>query len=669
MEPKTYTDSALCDALKNAILKRKEQVDIIDKLWTVRKPTFFYDPSQDIELLDEFLKNQKKYKRMLKRAVKEIVGQRHKFVYAADELDFINSLRIKFTDSKAIKMSEWGSDYEGVPISTECVVISTGKEQTYTKSAIVKCQGCSNQAELYIDPFTNKLSKPPKCPKEDCSYYKLPMRINPDEYETGPYKLIEIQEPMDEAKHGSPRAFTAEIKDGDVTETFIGQRKKIVAAFTSVLGENSINDILIKCFSVNDATDDYISKATDEEIKMFKEWVKDPTFIQLKLCRSVAPEIYDEVLAKEVMILCVAGGTRVDSLRGDINGLLIGNPSVGKSKLLRFVVKMIQKSAFVNCATASGAGITIAYDDKIKAPRIGPMALCDEGILAMDELGKLRKEDLKYSLESMEDGTIHYDKGGFDIWVNARTPIIAGANPKYDYYDFSHNIIENINLIGPLLSRFDIIINMIRDNNEDTTKKRMQHIDEFRELGEKKFVEKHGLIPSSMLIKYFTYIRGLRPKMSKEASLLRQEFYERIRKIQQAKGSIRIDERFYESLYRMATAIAKLLISDTVTADHMQLAIDIKKESLQTFKMNVSEGETTLNMQEEATSMEGAFRHCVQEVQAKMQKELVSYDGIIEEMVKRYPRYWNSESNADKFFGEMENDKIILKTTHGEYYL
>lgn len=667
MESKTYTDSALCDALKSVISKRPEQIAIIDKLWTIPHPSFFYDPSKDTELLDEFLTSQPRYKRMLKRAILEITKQRHHFFDVKDETEYINSIKIKFTDSKQVKMGEWGPKYEGVPIATECIIISPGKEQTYTKSAMAKCPGCSDHQPLEVDPYSHKLQKPRRCSNEECSFFKKDLQIDKKSFESGEYKLIQIQEPMDEAKHGAPISYIAEIKDGDVRDTFIGQRKKIIAAFTSVIGEDGINDILIKTFSVNEATDDYIVKATDAEIKTFKQWVQDKTFLEGKLCPSIAPEIYDETLAKLTAALCVTRGTKVDSLSGDIHGLLIGNPAVGKSKILRFVVKMLQKSAYVNGATASGAGITIAYDDKIKGPRIGPLPLCDGGIMALDEIGKLRKEDLKYTLESMSDGTIHYDKGGFDIWTNARTPILAGANPKYDYYDFGHSIVDNINLIGPLISRFDIIINIIRIMDDKNTKARMNHIDDFRELGEEEFVRKYKLIPSKLLIKYFTYVRALKPKMTKEASKKRQEFFTRIQKIQQAKGSLPIDERFYEGLYRISTAIAKLLLSETVTVDHMQKAIDIQRDALATFKMILAEGDTAFNMQEEATTKEGALKHCVKEVQAKQQEEYVSYDDIIEEMRSRYPKLFPSENAANDYFEKVE-EEVLLKNNR-KYYL
>ena len=373
-------------------------------------------------------------------------------------------------------------------------------------------------------------------------------------------------------------------------------------------------------------------------------------------------------MAKICVGIGCAGGIKKGRLRGDINVLLIGDPSTGKSKILDSVPRVIIKSAFINCATASGAGITIAYDDKLKAPRIGVIPMCHEGVVAMDEMGKLRKEDLKYTQESMEEGRIHYDKGGFDLLAPAETTIIAGANPKHDYYDPDFSIVDNINLTGPIVSRFDIKLNIVMDKNSNTVAAKLKHIDEFREMGEDRFVEKYELIPNSMLLKYFTYIRKQKPKMTDEASKLRQGFFIQILELQQERGSLPIDTRFYEGLYRMGTAIARMHLSKTVTAKHMQMAIDIQKEALETFGMNIAKGDPALSTQLDATNREGAFKHAVKECQSKAQDEFVEDDKIIEEMVSRYKNFFPHEDIAWSYFEKMETNKIILKKK-GKYHL
>lgn len=666
--PGNYTSSWRRDYIVNYIKNHRELLDIVYSFRVYPNGTFLFDPSQDPILSDLFLDEPKAFESAVKHAVLWIMEESE-----TDDMKTIlyrfRNFKVRFTDaSKQIKMADWNSDYENIPISTECLVVEMKKLKTYTKHADAFCRGCKKRVNLEVNLYTHQLSKPPKCYDEKCELYKVEMQIDKETFKSGDMRTITIQEPMEEAKHGSPIIYQAEIFDDDVKNTYIGQRKRIVGTFTSYITGEEANDILIKTISLNDVNDDSRLKITDSDITTFKEWLKNKNFLYSLLSRSLAPEIYNEPLAKMALAICTAGGTRIDRLRGDINGFLVGNPSTGKSKIIDYVLKIYPKSSVVNAATASGAGITIAYDDKIKGPRVGPVPLCSGGIVGIDEMGHLRREDTKYLLQSMEDGKIKYDKGGYDFMVPAETTIFGGANPKYDYYDFGHSIVENINLPGPIISRFDIKVNMIPAQSNTNIDAKLQHIDEFRDLGEKKFIEKHDLISSNMLMKYFTYVKKLEPKMTDAASSARRLWYNEILTIQQKTGSMPIDTRFYESLYRMATAIAKLFLSDTVTEEHMNIATKFQKEALETFGMNVSKGETQFNLQQEATSKEGAFKHAVQEVQGKQQDEYVDDEDIVKEMRQRYGNFFPNEDEAWNYFQKMDDLKIILKKK-GKYYL
>ena len=665
--PKSYTESWLRDYIRDYINKNQDLRDVLYSFRAYPNGIFLINPTRDPTLLDCFVDDSHKFQHELKQAVIQFFTSCSGESMEKTVIKFRN-FKVKITEGVKIKMSSWGPHLQNTPISTECVVVSMGKEQTYTKKANAKCLSCGHFSELFINPFTHEMQHPPNCGNENCHDYKKEMFVDEQSFETGPYKSITIQEPMEEAKHGSPVVYQCEIKDEAVRETFIGQRKKLVGTFTSYIDPKGVNDILIKAISVNDATDEGIAIASDDDILKFKEWVKEPDFLPGLFARSFSPEIYNETLAKICVGIGCAGGLKKGRLRGDINVLLIGDPSTGKSKILDYIPRVIVKSAFINCATASGAGITIAYDDKIKAPRIGVIPMCHLGVAALDELGKLRKEDLKYTQESMEEGRIHYDKGGFDMMTPAETTIIAGANPKHDYYDSDFSIVDNINLTGPVISRFDIKLNILMDRNPNTVAAKIKHIDEFREIGETAFVEKHDLIPTSMLLKYFTYIRKLKPEMTKEASNMRREFYLEILELQQKRGSLPIDTRFYEGLYRMSTAVARMHLAKFVTEKHMKIAIDIQKEALETFYMNIAKGDSTFNLQIDATNKEGAFKHAVKECQAKAQEEFVEDDKIIEEMCSRYKNFFASEDQAWSYFEKMEINKIILKKK-GKYYL
>jgi len=667
VEPKEYTDSAMSDKIKKYLESKRDLRETIYGFAAFPRGTFLFDPTPVELFMDWYLYDDQLFMSCLRRAVMEII---HSIATTQwEELrPVLQDLKIKISDSKKVKIHELGPKFENTPVEFEAVVIADGVEKTYTKRAPAYCPSCMQVFELAINFYTHQIEEPPRCMNEKCARYKQQMAILEREMVNGVLKTVTIQEPMEEAKHGAPITYKCEIKDEDIRTTFLGQRKKIIGAFTSyVSGKNSTHDILIKALAIHDVEAKDIAIATPSDINEFEQWVKEEDFLT-KLCDSFAPEIYQEHLAKTAVIIAIAGGNKIGRLRGDIHALLIGDPAVGKSKILEFITFVMEKTRYVNGATASGAGITIAYDDKIKAPRVGAIPLCSGGLVAIDEIARLRKEDLDKTLESMENGTIHYDKAGWTLDTNAMTTIVGGANPKNDYYDTVLSVVTNINLPGPLISRFDIIINMLIEKNTVKTINRLTHIDEFREIGEVEFLKKNNLFPKEKLLKYFTYIRKLEPKMSKEATAIRQQFFTDILELQQDMGSLPIDNRFYEGLYRMATALAKLELSETVTMKHMGKAIQIQKQALQTFGMDTGKGEMQLNVQEEASSKNAAFLHSFHDCMAKSQDEFVDDKAVVKDMAERYPKFFGNEDLAWIYFEKMHDNTLITKHK-GKYKL
>jgi replicative DNA helicase Mcm len=216
----------------------------------------------------------------------------------------------------------------------------------------------------------------------------------------------------------------------------------------------------------------------------------------------------------------------------------------------------------------------------------GALVLADKGIACIDEMDKMRPEDRVAIHEAMEQHTVSVAKGGIVATLNARTAVLAAANPSLGRYEPNRTVAENISLPVTILSRFDLIF-VLRDvPNKEADGKMSRHILEIHRRG---ISPVEAQVDSEFLRKYISYAKGVKPELSEEALKRLSDFYLAMRSASESEGSpVAITARQLESLVRVAEARARVALRGTVSAEDAEAAIAIMKRSLEEVGIDMS---------------------------------------------------------------------------------
>ena len=684
-----FSKSALSDGVKEFLKQHKDKqgsfnyVEQIDQMMPKSARYIVVDYNDLVshpQIESKFNENPDEILAAFARAIKEILQERFP-QYATKIKEEIRARIVNYPVQRSLR--QINAEIINKMTSVSGMVVRSSEVKPLAKEITYKC---SNDHEFHITlekgmtvPPLYRCGIDPKCTSKDFT-------IQPDKSRFIDFQIARLQELPEDLPPGQlPHYVDVTIKQDLVDnarpgdriiltgivrieqEYFVGARSTS-GLYRLRIDGNNIEFLGGRGPKTSRKTER--EEVSPEEEKIIKSLSENPD-IYNRLVDSFAPHIQGHTLIKEAILLLIVGSTQRllqdgTKIRGDINIFLVGDPGTAKSEMLKFCARIAPRGLYTSGRGSTAAGLTAAVvRDKsgIMMLEAGAVVLGDQGLVCIDEFDKMKPEDRSALHEVMEQQSASIAKGGIVATLNARTSILAAANPMYGKYDPFKNITENVNLPIPLLTRFDLIF-VVRDiPSKEKDSRIAKHIINLYTPGGN---DTRSLIDSDILTKYLSYSKRINPVLTKEAEDKILAYYMKMRNVE-SEEMITVTPRQLEGLIRLATARARLLMKDQVEAEDAERAIFLIESMLRDAGVDVNTGKVDLGVLQGRAHSEVSKMQLFMDVLKSLEgdnKMAVEERLFVKELVKSGKF---TEEEARNYLRRMLREASIYESKPGHY--
>ncbi len=579
---------------------------------------------------------------------------------------------------------ELRSEDVGRFIAVEALVKKATEVRPKLVEAAFKCTHPSCGGIALYEQEGPKLTEPVFCKICERGRSETKFKLIPARSKFIDEERLEVQELPEKLKGGQQPQRLVAIAEDDITGIVAPGDRVVITGILKALPRSYGNirlttfDFRLEINYIEKQNKEYSEmRPTDEEIREIEEVAKGPDPLGT-VTASIAPTISGMDDVKRALALQLFGGVPKEMpdgtrIRGDIHILLVGDPGTAKSQLLRYMSSLSPRGQYASGKSASAAGLTAAAvkeegGDGRWTLEAGALVLADGGIACIDEMDKMGKDDRSAMHEAMEQQTITVVKAGISATLKSRCAVLGAANPKLGRFSpDAENLIEEIDLPAPLISRFDVIFTILDRPDPQRDEEIATHILKGHKIGEElrrgeestEDMESHKPVLSpEFLKKYVSYAREMTPVLTEAAMERIKRYYLETRR--KGKEQISITARHLEALVRMAEASAKIRLSEDVTEADAEIAIEIMENYLK--KVLSYDVDLAYTKMDRKTRNKGKI---IMEIIRKLEEE----EGAapMAKIVEMASREGMMEEDIREVVEKLNNKGEIYEPSHGKY--